>query len=175
MIDLLWPLMNIYHAINPSKSRRISYIPWNAIFRNNTIETTKQAPVRSESEMRDCISSKIQFESTLTSVTLEFLEDLTYSLWLVRFVVRELRHKLCCVWGHNIADSSIHIFINTVSSESLKLCLRLFFEPSLETLQTAGAGKLRSAWGSTRLFLEEWERHIATWLPAVEKLTRLPL
>lgn len=121
MIDLLWTLMNIYHAINPSKSQRISYIPWNTIIRNNTIETTKQAPVRSESEMRDYI------KSDLSSAILEFLEDLTYSLWLVRFAVRKLRHKLCRVWGHNIADSSIHIFINSVSSESLKLCLRLFF------------------------------------------------
>ncbi len=45
MIDQLWTLMNIYHVINPSKPRRISSIPWNAIIRNNTIETTKQAPV----------------------------------------------------------------------------------------------------------------------------------
>lgn len=132
MIDLLWTLMNIYHAINPSKPQRIAYIPWNAIIRNNAIETTKQAPVWDERlyiKLGGGLCTKVKY--SLNQLWLRWHRRSQRSphtpfgqcdLWLGKADINVAMSRTAALPTHPYTYSSM-----LSSSEMLELCPCLFF------------------------------------------------
>lgn len=170
MIDLLWTLMNIYHAINPSKALRISCIPWNVIIRNNTIETTKQSPVWDERQYIKSgggLCAEVKYSLNQLRLRWHWRSQRSWhtpfgqcDLWPGKADINFAMSRTAALPTHPYTYSS------TLSALSLP-----FLNHAWKLWKLLEPGKLRSTRVSPRLFLKARERHIATRPPAVEKLT----